>query len=188
MENKVFIKNMVCPRCIQTVESIMKSIKAEVLHVDLGEVVIGKQLTKVQLDEFEIELRKNGFELLKNQSSKIISKIKSILIASIHYNTENQKVNYSTLLSDKLQQEYSSLSKLFSSVEGITIEKFVVKQKIERVKELIIYNELSLKEIAFKLNYSSVAYLSNQFKKETGMTPTQFKNQNLRNRKFLDSI
>lgn len=188
MGNKIFIKNMVCPRCIQTVGSIMKIVNIETLHIDLGEVEVRTPLTKMQLDKLEVELKKSGFELLENQSSKIINKIKSILIASIHHTSENQKVNYSTLLSDKLKQEYSSLSKLFSSVEGITIEKFVVKQKIERVKELIIYDELSLKEIAFQLNYSSVAYLSNQFKKETGMTPTQFKNLNLRNRKSLDSI
>lgn len=179
---------MVCPRCIQTVESIMRKTGINFLHIDLGEVEVGALLNKKQLDELGTELKKSGFELLEDQYSKIISKIKSVLITSIHYNRENQKVNYSTLLSDKLQQEYSSLSKLFSSVEGITIEKFVLKQKIERVKELIIYNELSLKEIAFQLNYSSVAYLSNQFKKEIGMTPSQFKNQNLRNRKSLDYI
>lgn len=179
---------MVCPRCIQTVDAIMNTLGIDLLHIDLGEVEIDIPLTKIQLEVLGVELKKSGFELLEDQSSKIINKIKSILIASIHYTSEDQKVNYSSLLSDKLKQEYSSLSKLFSSVEGITIEKFVVKQKIERVKELIIYDELSLKEIAFQLNYSSVAYLSNQFKKETGMTPTQFKNQNLRNRKSLDSI
>lgn len=179
---------MVCPRCIQTVSTVLADVGLEALHIELGEVDIQFKPNDLQLVKLKEKLNENGFELLEDQSSKTITKIKSILIESVHYNKENEKVNYSTLLSQKLGQEYSSLSKLFSSVEGITIEKFVVKQKIERVKELIIYNELSLKEIAFQLNYSSVAYLSNQFKKETGMTPTQFKNQNNQNRKSLDSI
>lgn len=185
---KIFVKNMVCPRCINTVDEIFKLIGVNPIHMDLGEVDLSHELTNKELTKLKENLKENGFELLEDHSSKIISKIKSTLIANIHYDRESIKVNYSTLLSEKINQEYSSLSKLFSSVEGITIEKFVVKQKIERVKELIIYNELSLKEIAFQLNYSSVAYLSNQFKKETGMTPSQFKNQNVQNRKSLDSI
>lgn len=179
---------MVCPRCIKTVETILENIGLPPFHVELGEVELKNQITAVQQSELISELKQNGFDLLEDHSSKIISKIKSILIANIHLKEENEKVNYSTVLSEKLKQEYSSLSKLFSSVEGITIEKFVLKQKIEKVKELLIYNELSLKEIAFDLNYSSVAHLSNQFKKETGMTPTQFKKQTIQNRKSLDSI
>jgi len=188
MERKLFIKNMVCPRCILTVESVLNDFGLEIIHIELGEVEVREKPNQTQLKELKEKLYSFGFELLEDHASKVITKIKSILIDSIHYNNNIEKVNYSILLSDNLNQEYSSLSKLFSSVEGITIEKFVVKQKIERVKELIIYNELPLKEIAFGLNYSSVAYLSNQFKKETGMTPSQFKNQNIRNRKPLDSI
>ena len=126
--------------------------------------------------------------MLEDNKSKLISRIKSIIIEQIHHSEEVLSVNFSSLLADNLNHEYSSLSRLFSSVEGITIERFVLKQRIERIKEFIIYNELTFSEIAFRMNYSSVAHLSAQFKKETGMTPSQFKNLKKQDRKSLDAI
>jgi AraC family transcriptional regulator len=177
---------MVCPRCIGTVQDILTQLNIEYGLIELGKVEVFNE--KLDFNSLQVELQSKGFELLENSASKTINKIKSIIIQNLHYSGEVLKVNYSTLLSDEIGQEYSSLSKLFSSVEGITIEKFIVKQKIEKVKELLVYNELSLKEIAFKLKYSSVAHLSNQFKKETGMTPTQFQKLNNHNRYSLDSF
>ncbi len=129
-----------------------------------------------------------GFELLETGKSALISQIKSLIIGQIHYKTESLKVNFSTFLAESLHHDYSYLSRLFSSVEGITIEKFITQQKIERVKELLFYNQLTLSEIAFQLDYSSTAHLSSQFKKETGMTPSAFKSQHKPGHRHLDSI
>jgi len=181
-DKKLYIKNMVCPRCIDTVHNIFNDLNIETSSIDLGEVVTRANVTKSQKEELETILRDKGFELLEDNKSKLISRIKSIIIEQIHHSEEVLSVNFSSLLSDHLNHEYSSLSRLFSSVEGITIERFVLKQRIERIKEFIIYNELTFSEIAFRMNYSSIAHLSAQFKKETGMTPTQFKNLKFRNR------
>ena len=187
-DKKLYIKNMVCPRCIDTVHNIFNDLNIETSSIDLGEVVTRANVTKSQKEELETILRDKGFELLEDNKSKLISRIKSIIIEQIHHSEEVLSVNFSSLLSDHLNHEYSSLSRLFSSVEGITIERFVLKQRIERIKEFIIYNELTFSEIAFRMNYSSIAHLSAQFKKETGMTPTQFKNLKKQDRKSLDAI
>ncbi len=188
MTTKLYIKNMVCPRCIDTVKDIFDNLKIETSFIELGEVNTPIDISKDQKTQLEKLLAARGFELLQDQKSKLIGQIKAIVVDQIHYTKEALNVNFSSLIADKLNQEYSSLSRLFSSVEGVTIERFILKQKIERVKELIFYNEMTFSEIAFQMDYSSVAYLSAQFKKETGMTPTQFKNQKKNDRKSLDTL
>jgi AraC-like DNA-binding protein len=188
MNTKYYIKNMVCPRCIVTVQAVFKDLGIEVNTIRLGEVSSATNVNDGQKKKLSKILREKGFELLEDNKSKLIGQIKSIIIEHIHYNQENRTVNFSTLLSEKLNHEYTSLSKLFSSVEGITIERFILKQKIEKVKELLFYNQLTLSEIAYKMNYSSVAHLSAQFKKETGMTPSAFKKLRQPGHQPLDSI
>jgi len=188
MKNKIHIKNMVCPRCIDTVRDIFDELKIKTSSIQLGEVITTEEINSLQKTRLEDKLLAKGFELLKDHKSKLISQIKSIIIEQIHYKKEPLTINFSSLLTDKLNHEYSSLSRLFSSIEGITIEKFILKQKIERVKELIIYNELNLSEIAFEMGYSSVAHLSSQFKKETGMSPSEFKKLKKFGRNALDAL
>ena len=185
---KLHIKNMVCPRCIATVEKIFNELNIEIKSVQLGEAHTSVDISETQKLQLEEQLLNNGFELLKDNNSKLIGEIKSLIVNQIHYSREPLKVNFSTLLSEKLNHEYTSLSKLFSSDEGITIERFILKQKIERVKELIFYNQLTLSEIAFHMDYSSVAHLSAQFKKETGMSPTEFKKLKKPGHQALDSF
>lgn len=182
------IKNMVCPRCIDSVKDIFSKMNIETLQVELGEVKTTSPISKEDKQNLKTKIAERGFELLEDQHSKTIAQIKAIIVAQIHYNQESLNVNFSTFLSDKLNQDYTALSKLFSSVEGVTIEKYILKQKTEKVKELIVYNEFNLSEIALQLNYSSVAHLSSQFKKETGMNPSTFKKLEKRDRNTLDSI
>ena len=179
---------MVCPRCIDTVKEIFNNLKIKTSSIELGEVNTLQDISTNQKTQLEKLLTARGFELLQDQKSKLIGQIKAIIVDQIHHNQEALTVNFSTLIADKLNQEYSSLSRLFSSVEGITIERFILKQKIERVKELIIYNELTLSEISHQMDYSSVAHLSAQFKKETGMTPTAFKKMRNAGRQSLDRL
>lgn len=188
MKNILHIKNMVCNRCIEAVTEEFARARIPIESITLGEVVLENELTQKQHSNLEKSLAERGFELLKDQKSKLIDQIKSIIIQQIHHNSKPLNVNFSTLIAEKLNQEYTSLSKLFSFVEGITIEKYILKQKVERVKELIIYNELTLSEIAHHMSYSSVAHLSSQFKKETGMTPSEFKKGRSPHRKPLDGI
>lgn len=179
---------MVCPRCIMSVKSILQDLSIPFNNIALGQVEMAEELTKYQRALFEERLLAVGFELLEPGKSAIISKIKTVVIEQIHYSNEPISVNFSNLISNKLHHEYAYLSRLFSSIEGITIEKFIAKQKIERVKELLFYDQMSLSQIALDMNYSSVSHLSAQFKKETGMTPTQFKSQANPNRKSLDDL
>lgn len=185
---EVHIKNMVCPRCIKSVSDIFNGLNIETAHIKLGEVTTREPIANEKKIELQKLLKRQGFELLEDSTSKIISLIKSLLIKQVHHCFEPLQSNFSTFLSEQLGKDYALLSKLFSSVEGITIEKYILKLKVEKVKELIIYDEFNLSEIAFQLNYSSVAHLSSQFKKETGMTPTAFKKLEKRERKTLDSI
>lgn len=168
---------MVCPRCIMAVEAVFKEFSIPISSIRLGEVITGLELNERQKNELDNKLKSLGFSLLTPGRSVIISEVKSTIIQQVHYAKEPLKVNFSAYLSEKLDHDYSYLSRLFSSVEGITIEKYIVAQKVERVKELLFYNEMTLSEIAWHLDYSSVAHLSSQFKKETGMTPTTFKKQ-----------
>ena len=154
----------------------------------LGEVELINHISQEQLDALDIELRRSGLELIVDKRAKIIEKIKNIIIEQIHYSEEDLKINFSELLSEQLNYQYKYLSNLFSEMHGTTIENFIIKQKIERVKELLVYNELNLSEIAWKLNYSSVQHLSNQFKKVTGLTPTFFKNMKYKRRNDLNNI
>lgn len=182
----VFIKNMVCPRCISVVNQVFEQAGLRPMSIRLGEVELSDKLTENDKASLNEALEVHGFALLEPGKSALITQIKSIIIEQIHYSKASMRVNLSTLLSEKLHQEYSSLSRLFSTVEGITIEKYTTAQKIERVKELLFYDEKTLSEIAHILDYSSVAHLSAQFKKETGMTPSAFKKQKRPERKGLD--
>lgn len=184
----IHIKNMVCPRCITTVYQICNELGIDVKKIELGEVVTTSMVTDHQKKILGERLRSNGFELLQDQKSRLVNQIKTLIINQIHHSNEPLKVNFSNLLAEKLLHEYTSMSRLFSQVEGITIERFILKQKIERVKELIFYEELTLSEIAFKMNYSSVAHLSAQFKKETGMTPSEFKRLKKPGHQSLDEL
>ncbi len=184
----LYIKNMVCPRCIDTVRDIFDRLKIKTSSIDLGEVKVSIDPSKDQKAQLEKLLAARGFELLQDHKSKLIGQVKAIIINQIHHSKEALNINFSTLIADKLNQEYSSLSRLFSSVEGVTIERFILKQKVERVKELIFYNELTLSEIAYQMDYSSIAHLSAQFKKETGMTPTAFKKMRNPRRQSLDQF
>jgi AraC-like DNA-binding protein len=188
MSSTIFIKNMVCPRCIASVEAILKNLKIDYGSVTLGQVNTPQIISTEKKEVLNEVLLSHGFELLEDSKSKIINKIKGLIVDEIHYKKDILKVNFSSFIAEELDQEYTSLSKLFSSVEGITIERFILKQKIEKVKELLFYNQLTLSEIAFQLNYSSTAHLSSQFKKETGLTPTQFKNIRKPLRKSLDQL
>lgn len=172
---KVYIKNMVCPRCIDAVNEICQSLGLEVNHLKLGELQLKQQLSESTKNQLNDALKVKGFELLQEKSSMLIERIKNFVIDQVRYNDNSQTINFSSRISEALNQGYSSLSRKFSSVEGITIEKYLMRQKIEYVKELLFYDELSLTEIANKLDYSSVAHLSAQFKKETGMSPSNFK-------------
>ena len=185
---KIFVKNMVCPRCIMSVEDILSKNNFAVDYVRLGEVSLIKNLTKEQLAKLEKDLNDVGFEILDNQKRQLIEQIKSLLIQKVQQGNIEEHLSIFKFLTENIFKDYSSLTKLFSEVEGITIEQFFILQKIEKIKEWLTYNELSLSEIAYKLGYSSVAHLSGQFKKLTGMTPTQFKKLGPFHRNSIDKI
>lgn len=156
--------------------------------VEMGEVDIMEDITQEQRDQINEGLKQLGLELMEDKKAVLIEKIKKLIINMIHYSEELPKTNFSDYLAEKLGYDYTYLAKLFSEVQGMTIEKFIISNKIERVKELIIYDELNLTEIAWKMHYSSVAHLSNQFKKTTGLSPSHFKNLKIRKRKALEDI
>ncbi len=177
---------MVCSRCIRVVRDELTDLGADVVDVQLGKAVLVNPPQK--LDELNIRLAQNGFALLEDKNAKIVEAIKNRIIGLIYSDRlEEMHINWSQDLSNHLGKDYSTLSKLFSDVESITIEKFFILHKIERVKELIVYDELTLSEIAYRLGYSSVQYLSNQFKKTTGLSPSHFKKSN-RVRRSLDTL
>ncbi|WP_126973298.1 helix-turn-helix domain-containing protein [Gynurincola endophyticus] len=184
----LFIKNMVCNRCIMVVQNELEKLNIHPKAVTLGEVELAEPLTTNQKDAVNGALEAMGFELIDNKKSRIIEQIKNIIIKIVHHQDGELKENLSDILSKSLHQDYHYLSNLFSEVEGITIEKYYIAQKIEKVKELLVYDELSLSEIAYRLNYSSVAYLSSQFKKVTGLTPSYFKQVKANKRKPLDEV
>lgn len=185
---KLFIKNMVCPRCIMSVENILKENNLESKYVQLGEIELLKTPGKKQLQKFSADLEKVGFELLDDQKTQLIEKIKTLLIQKVQEGNIEEHFSINKFLSKKIFKDYSSISKLFSEVEGITVEQFFILQKIEKVKEWLVYNELSLSQIAFNLGYSSTQHLSGQFKKLTGMTPTQFKSLGAVHRRAIDDV
>jgi AraC-like DNA-binding protein len=172
---KIYIKNMVCIRCKMVVKSELEKLGLHYKTVELGEAVIREDISSEQLDRLNIALKKSGLELMDDKKSILVEKIKAVIIELVHYNEEQIKINLSDYLSEKLDHNYTYLANLFSEVKGTSIEQFYLAHKIEKVKELLVYDELNLTEIAHKLNYSSVAHLSNQFKKITGLTPSHFK-------------
>jgi YesN/AraC family two-component response regulator len=172
---KLLIKNMVSLRCKLIVKSELENMGLHPSIVELGEVETVEELTAEQYQQLKTALLHSGLELMEDKKSMLIEKIKNIVVEMVHYSEEPMLVNFSAYLSEKLNYDYNYLSNLFSEVKGTTIEHFIIAHKIERAKELLIYNELSLTEIAEKLHYSNVAHLSNQFKKVTGLTPTFFK-------------
>lgn len=179
---------MVCSRCKMVVRSELEKLGLQLLSVDLGEVETNAPITSTQKKEISDHLNNFGFELIDDKKSKAIEKIKTLIIELIYNKNNELNINLSDYISQNLLQDYTSLSHLFSEVEGITIEKYFILQKIERVKELLMYDEMSLSQIAFLLNYSSVGYLSNQFKKITGLTPSHFKQLKNKKRKQIEDI
>ena len=167
---------MVCIRCQIVVKYELEKLGLHHTKVELGETEIMEELTDEQRETLGNSLKEIGLELLDDKKNIMVEKIKNLIIELVHYNTDQIKTNLSDYLSEKLNHNYTYLSNLFSEVKGITIEKFYLTSKIERAKELLVYDELNLTEIAWKLHYSSVAHLSNQFKKMTGLTPSHFKN------------
>ena len=174
-EMKLYIKYMVSLRCKMIVQDELKKLGLHYVVVELGTVDILENITPKQHDLLKVNLVKSGLELLDNKKSILIEKIKNVVIEMVHYEDEQIKVKHSTYIGNKLNHNYTYLANLFSETTGTTIEHFIIAHKIERVKELLLYDELNLTEISYKLNYSSVAHLSNQFKKVTGLTPSYFK-------------
>jgi YesN/AraC family two-component response regulator len=179
---------MVSARCKMVVKEELKKLKLHFIVVDLGEVEIMETLTSEQRQELKDALLDSGLELMDDKRAMLIEKIKNVIIEMVHHSSELIKTNFSNYLSEKLNHDYTYLANLFSEVQGTTIEQFIISHKIERIKELIIYGELNITEIAWKMNYSSVAHLSNQFKKMTGLSPSHFKQLKDKRRSPIEEI
>ena len=175
MPMKLYIKYMVSLRCKMMVKEELKKLGLKYTVVDLGMVEILEDISPIQREQLKNSLLKSGLELLDDKKSILIEKIKNVITEMIHYTDEIPKENYSDYISEKLGYDYTYLANTFSEVKGITIQQFIIINKIEKVKELLLYNELNLTEISYKLHYSSVAHLSNQFKKVTGLSPSYYK-------------
>src|SRR5258708_4468476 len=184
----LYIKNMVCNRCITAVKQQLEKLTDKPFSVSLGEVVLEEPLKEKQTTHFRESLNASGFELLDDQKQKQIEKIKNLLVAKVQKGELEEHFILSEYLSTALGKDYSHSSRLFSEVEGITIEQYFILLKIEKVKEWLAYDELSLKEIAWQLGYSSTAHLSAQFKKMTGLTPSHFSKTGHSGRKPLDLL
>ena len=170
------------------VKSVLESQKLVAASVELGEVELNKNLSKNELLQLDTSLKHVGFEIIDDHKSQIIEKIKNAIVTLVHHSAENIKTNLSEFITSQIHNDYSYLSNLFSEVEGTTIEKYFIAQRIEKAKELLVYNQLTLSEIADELGYSSVAYLSNQFKKVTGFTPTYFKSIKEKKRRNIEEL
>ena len=179
---------MVCIRCKMVVKDELAKLGLHYTSVELGEAEVLENISVEQHDQIRIALLKSGLELMDDKKSVLIQKIKNVIIELVHYSEEPLEMNFSAFLSQQLNHDYTYLANLFSEVQGTTIEKFLIAHKIERVKELLVYNELNLTEIAYKMHYSSVAHLSAQFKKVTGLTPSHFKQLKNKRRSMLDDI
>jgi YesN/AraC family two-component response regulator len=179
---------MVCIRCKMVVKDELTKLGLHYSFVELGEADILEAITKEQHDDFKVALLRSGLELMDDKKSVLIQRIKNVIIEMVHYSEEPLVVNFSVFLSEKLNHDYTYLANLFSEVQGTTIEKFIIAHKIEKVKELLVYNEKSLTEIAYLMHYSSVAHLSTQFKKVTGLTPSHFKQLKDKRRNMLETI
>ncbi|HEU4472699.1 MAG TPA: helix-turn-helix transcriptional regulator [Flavisolibacter sp.] len=185
---RLMIKNMVCPRCITSVKQILEKNGLQANHIGLGEVELAAKPSKASLEQFAVELRQTGFELLDDHKTKLIEQVKNLLIQKVQSGSIEEHFSISRHINDNIYKDYSSISRLFSEVEGITIEQFFILQKIEKTKEWLIYDEQSLSQIAFNLGYSSTQHLSSQFKKITGMTPSRFKQLGAAHRKPIDGV
>ena len=185
-QKKLLIKNMVCQRCILTVETILKNLDVPFSKVVLGEVDLVNDLRADQLKEVDKAIVKSGFELIETRVNKIIEDIKKLVLEYLLEGVPDQKRRLSSFITSALHYDYSYLSDLFSSIEGLTIEKYFIIQRIEKVKELIVYDQLSLTEIAYQTGFSSVHHLSSQFKKETGINASHFKKIGAARRKSID--
>jgi AraC-like DNA-binding protein len=172
---KLYIKYMVSNRCKLAVKEALRGLSLHFILVDLGEVEIMEDISPEQKAQLKAALLDSGLELMDDKRAVLIERIKNAVIELVHHNDEVIKVNFSDFLSERLNHDYTYLANLFSEIQGTTIEQFIILHKVERIKELIIYDELNITEIAWKMNYSSVAHLSNQFKKVTGLTPSHFK-------------
>jgi len=179
---------MVSRRCIMFVENVLNHYGVKYLSVKLGRIEIRDPITESQYTQIQTALSKSGLDIITDKKKILVERIKTTIIELIHYSDKESKINFSTYLSLKLNYSYTYLSTVFSDNEGITIEHFIIIHKIERVKELIMYNELNVSEIACKLHYSSTAHLSNQFKKETGVTPSFFRATKEKKLKNLEDL
>lgn len=171
----MYIKYMVSNRCKMVVKEVLKNLNFHFIFVDLGEIEIMENLNEEQLSQLRKALLSSGLELMDDKRSILIEKIKTVIIELVHNSNDLIKINHSDYISQKLKMDYTYLSNIFSEVKGITIQQYIIVHKIEKVKELLMYGELNLTEIAYQLNYSSVAHLSNQFKKVTGLPPSHYK-------------
>ncbi|WP_187376758.1 MULTISPECIES: helix-turn-helix transcriptional regulator [Butyricimonas] len=187
-EHVIFIKNMVCNRCILVVTEMLKDLHLTPLKVELGMAIVQKQLQPADRETIKAALEKYGFELIDDKRMRVIEQIRTAIIELVHYEDNTSKLKLSEYLKEKCHYDYSFLSKLFSEVNGISIEKYYIAQKVERIKELLVYDELSISEIADLLQYSSVAHLSTQFHNVTGMSPSQFKRLKEHGREPLDKV
>ena len=185
---KLYIKYMVSLRCKMMVKQELKNLGLNYVIVDLGMVEILEDISQEQREQLKKNLLRSGLELLDDNKSILIEKIKNVIIEMIHYSDEIPQVNYSEYIAEKLDYDYTYLANTFSEVKGITIQQFIITHKIEKVKELLLYDELNLTEISYKLHYSSVAHLSNQFKKVTGLTPSFYKQLKQKRKKNLENM
>ena len=185
---KLYIKYMVSIRCKLLVKAELKNLGLHFIVVELGEVEIMENISPRQREQLKSSLAQSGLELMDAQKANLIEKIKKVIIEMIHYAEELPRIKNSDYISEKLNYDYTYLANLFSDVAGITIEHYIIAHKIERVKELLMYDELNLTQISYKMNYSSVAHLSNQFKKVTGFTPSHFKQLKDKRRRSLEDI
>ena len=179
---------MVSNRCKMVVKEVLKEMGLHFIVVDLGEIEIMEDISDEQRNQLKMSLAEAELELMDDKKAILIEKIKNVITEMVHYSEDLPKINYSDFIAEKLNHDYTYLSNIFSEVKGITIQQFIIVHKIERIKELVIYDELNLTEIAFKMNYSSVAHLSNQFKKITGLTPSHFKQLKDKRRSPIEEI
>ena len=179
---------MVSLRCKMVVKEELKKLGLHFIVVDLGEIEIMEDISEDQRDNLKTALLDSGLELMDDKKAVLIEKVKSVIIEMVHYADELPKINYSDYISEKLKYDYTYISNLFSEVKGITIQQFIIIHKIERVKELLLYDELNLTEISYRMQYSSVAHLSNQFKKITGLTPSEFRHLKDRHRNPIEEL
>ena len=185
---KLYIKYMVSLRCILMVKEELKKLGIKYVVVDLGVVEILEDISHEQREQLKANLLKSGLELLDDKRSILIERIKNVIIEMIHYSEELPKINYSDYISEKLGYDYTYLSNIFSEVKGITLQQYIIINRIEKVKELLLYDELNLTEISYRLQYSSVAHLSNQFKKITGLTPSFYKQMKQKRKVNLENL